>query len=241
LIGFSLFLSCCLFVAAVLLGKAAAPDVFARLPHIPAFSESGAAAEASPLAASENPAEEIKWNLALVNQWNPLGENLPLELTELSNGQLVDERIYPALQEMFDDARSEGIYPEVVSGYRSAEEQRRMMDDKIARYRDEGYSEEEATADAEVWVAAPGTSEHHLGLAVDINADGVNSAGYDVYGWLRENAHKYGFILRYPPDKTDVTGIGYEPWHYRYVGVPAATEIYNRGICLEEYLGGVSQ
>lgn len=83
---------------------------------------------------------------------------------------------------------------------------------------------------------SPGTSEHQTGLAVDINADGIHSAGYEVYDWLARNAHRYGFIRRYPPDKTALTGISNEPWHYRYVGVTAATEMHQRGLCLEEYL-----
>lgn len=82
----------------------------------------------------------------------------------------------------------------------------------------------------------PGTSEHQTGLAVDINADGIHSAGYEVYDWLNQNAHKYGFICRYPSDKTDITGISNEPWHYRYVGVTAAMEIHRQDLCLEEYL-----
>jgi D-alanyl-D-alanine carboxypeptidase len=183
--------------------------------------------------ASENPAN---WSLVLVNQREPLEDDLAIDFAELSNGQLVDIRIYAALQEMLDDAKNEGMHVKVVSGYRSAEEQQRMMDEKIAQYQAEGYSDERAASEAGLWVAAPGTSEHHLGLAVDINADGINSTGEDVYGWLEENAHKYGFILRYPPGKTDITGILYEPWHYRYVGTPAATEIYHQGLCLEEYL-----
>ena len=81
----------------------------------------------------------------------------------------------------------------------------------------------------------PGTSEHQLGLAVDINADSFRCSDEEVYEWLDENAHKYGFILRYPPAKQEITGISYEPWHYRYVGVEVAEEIYGRGICLEEY------
>ena len=85
--------------------------------------------------------------------------------------------------------------------------------------------------------AIPGTSEHQLGLGVDINADGINSYGYEVYNWLAQNAYGYGFIYRYPENKVTITGIANEPWHYRYVGVNAATEIYKRGICLEEYLG----
>ncbi len=88
---------------------------------------------------------------------------------------------------------------------------------------------------AEKWLAIPGTSEHQLGIAVDINADKEKSSNEEVYEWLAENAYKYGFILRYPQSKEDITGTAYEPWHYRYVGEEAAEEIFNRQICLEEY------
>ena len=81
----------------------------------------------------------------------------------------------------------------------------------------------------------PGTSEHQLGIAVDINADKSKSSNDEVYTWLAANAHNYGFILRYPQGKQEITGTSYGPWHYRYVGVDAAREIYERGICLEEY------
>ena len=81
-----------------------------------------------------------------------------------------------------------------------------------------------------------GRSEHQLGLAVDINGDELHSSNDEVYSWLAENAYKYGFILRYPEGKSDITGIEYEPWHYRYVGKEAAAEIFSRSICLEEYL-----
>jgi D-alanyl-D-alanine carboxypeptidase len=83
----------------------------------------------------------------------------------------------------------------------------------------------------------PGTSEHQLGLAVDINADPMKSTAEEVYTWFAENAYQYGFILRYPEGKEAVTGMSYEAWHYRYVGVSAATVIYNEGLCLEEYIG----
>ena len=89
---------------------------------------------------------------------------------------------------------------------------------------------------AEQWVAIPGTSEHQLGIAVDINADTTKSSRDDVYNWLEENAHTYGFIKRYPSNKTDITGVINEPWHYRYVGKEAASAIYSQGICLEEYI-----
>ena len=133
--------------------------------------------------------------------------------------------------EMLKAAKAEGLGPIVVSGYRTQEKQRRLYEDKIKEYRKQGYSKEEARRKAEQWVALPGTSEHQLGLAVDING-----AVYDIYPWLQENSYKYGFIFRYPEEKESITGISEEVWHYRYVGVKAAKEIYQRGICLEEYL-----
>lgn len=183
----------------------------------------------------EEPVQE-DWNLLVVNQWNELPSNYAVELTELSNGERVDSRIYPALQEMFDDARAQGVYPIVRDGYRTGEEQQDLMDEKIQAYRSEGYSRSDAKKAAEDWVALPGTSEHQLGSAVDINAEKEKSTNEDVYVWLAENAHEYGFILRYPQGKEEITGISYEPWHYRYVGTEAAQEIYGLGICLEEYV-----
>ena len=176
-----------------------------------------------------------EWNLIVVNRWNELPEDYDVELTELSNGQMVDSRIYPYLQEMFDAARTEGVYPVVREGYRTAEEQQEILDDKIQNYINQGYSQVKAERTAKELVALPGTSEHQLGIAVDINADKSKSSNDEVYTWLAANAHNYGFILRYPQGKQEITGTSYEPWHYRYVGVDAAREIYERGICLEEY------
>lgn len=178
----------------------------------------------------------VDWNLALVNRWNPLPENHAGELTLLANGEQVDSRIYPQLQQMFDDARAQGVYPIVASGYRTAEDQRRIMEENIQEYLDQGYTQKQAEEEAQNWVAEPGTSEHQLGFAVDINADGVNSYGYEVYDWLAEHAWEYGFIRRFPEDKTELTGVSNEPWHYRYVGVDAAKAITDQGLCLEEYL-----
>lgn len=176
-----------------------------------------------------------EWNLIVVNRWNELPEDYSVELTELSNGQKVDSRIYPYLQEMFDVARAEGVYPVVREGYRTEEEQQEILDDKIQTYINQGYSQSRAERTAKEWVALPGTSEHQLGIAVDINADKSMCSNEEVYAWFAENAHKYGFILRYPPGKQEITGTSYEPWHYRYVGIEAAYEINERGICLEEY------
>lgn len=102
---------------------------------------------------------------------------------------------------------------------------------KSMNIRENGYSKNEAIKEAEKWVSVPGYSEHQLGIAVDIN--GVT---YDLYLWLQENSYKYGFIFRYPTGKTDITGVAEEVWHYRYVGIETATEIHEKGLCLEEYI-----
>ena len=176
------------------------------------------------------------WNLILVNSEYKIPRDWSVELTELSNGQSVDSRIYPALQQMFDDMRTQGFYPVVASGYRTAEKQQELMDEKVKEFLSQGYSQSEAKMEALKWVNAVGHSEHQIGLAVDINADEVNSSGQQVYDWLKHNAWQYGFILRYPEDKTEITKTDYEPWHYRYVGVEDATKIYKDGVCLEEYI-----
>lgn len=184
---------------------------------------------------------EGAWSLLLVNRDSPLPDGYQVELTHLSNGQSVDKRIYPALQAMFDAARAQGVYPVVASGFRTAEKQQSLLDEKIAAFEAQGDSPAQARENAEDWVALPGTSEHQTGLAVDINADGIHSAGREVYRWLDQNAYRYGFILRYPSDKTGITGISNEPWHYRYVGVTAAAEIRRQNLCLEEYLNQRTQ
>lgn len=174
--------------------------------------------------------------LILVNGRNKIPDDYEIELTELSNGETVGSEIYPDLQKMFDDMREAGIYPVVGEGYRTHEKQQEIMEDKIRAYENEGYSEKKAEEMAREWVAVPGTSEHELGLAVDINADKEKSDNQEVYDWLYRNAYKYGFILRYPIGKTKITGIDYEPWHYRYVGTEYSEEIMNSGLCLEEWL-----
>lgn len=180
--------------------------------------------------------EDNGWNLILVNRDSYIPDDYQVELTELSNGKKVDSRIYPELQEMFNDARAQGYGLFVREGYRTQEEQQQLMDEKIEAYENEGKSKSEAKKLAEQWVAIHGTSEHQLGIAVDINADTTKSSSDDVYNWLAENAHTYGFIKRYPSNKTDITGVINEPWHYRYVGKEAASKIYSQGICLEEYI-----
>ena len=181
------------------------------------------------------------WMLLLVNSSNAIPDGYaPTELTELSNGQSVDKRIYPSLQSMFDDARAQGVYPVVSSGYRTAKQQQSEMDDKIQEYIDDGKSEDEARALAATYVAQVGYSEHEAGLAIDIVAKANKSVDDTVWAWMKEHCAEYGFILRYPEGKEGVTGMSYEPWHFRYVGVEAAQKIMGAGITLEEYLGQVN-
>lgn len=177
------------------------------------------------------------WNLMLVNSeyYIPKDYQVP-EMTQLSNGEQVDARIYPSLQKMFDDARATGLDLYVASGYRTEERQKELMTEKVRLYRVQGYSKKEAEKLARQWVAEAGTSEHQLGIAVDINANQEVCSSEAVYGWLEEHAHEYGFIKRYPSDKVHITGIAHEPWHYRYVGERAAEEIYRTGACLEEFI-----
>lgn len=180
-------------------------------------------------------------NLLLVNTWNPIPRDYEIDLLELSNGQSVDKSIYPDLQDMMDDARAEGLYPIICSAYRTNDRQRELFKNQVDKYLSLGMTESEAETEAAKWVAIPGTSEHQTGLAVDIVAldyQLLDEGQEDTpeQKWLMENSYKYGFILRYPTDKSEVTGIHYEPWHYRYVGKEVAAEIYREGICLEEYL-----
>ena len=149
-------------------------------------------------------------------------------------GPVVDARIAGDLRALLDAACEAGYDPFVRSGFRTRGEQQAILADRIAGYEAEGYGPEEARRLAGEWVAQPGTSEHELGLAVDLN-DRADSDG--LYAWLSSHAADFGFIQRYPDGTAAITGIAHEPWHYRYVGVEAAREISSRGITLEEYLG----
>lgn len=182
------------------------------------------------------------WNLLLINGDHPLAEDFSVpELKELSRGHAVDIRIYPDLQAMMDAARAAGYRPLLCSSFRTWETQERLYGNKVQRLLNQGYPQAEAEAEAAMWVARPGTSEHQAGLAVDIVDTDYQLLDQEqenrpVQKWLMAHCAEYGFILRYPTSKSDLTGVGYEPWHYRYVGREAAQDITSRGICLEEYL-----
>lgn len=185
--------------------------------------------------------ESSDWNLILVNPWNKLPEDFSVELKDMGYGHYIDARAYSAWEEMFDAAYAAGVSPVVCSSYRSHDTQTYLYWNKVQEWRDKGYEESEAQRQAGMWVALPDTSEHQLGLALDIVDTDYRGLDWEqenteTQKWLMENSYKYGFILRYPSDKSDITGINYEPWHYRYVGKEVAKEIYELGVCLEEYL-----
>ena len=147
------------------------------------------------------------WYLTLVNKWNPIPTNYNVRLVEIEGGEQIDERIYEPLVEMLEAAKESNWdqLPLVVSGYRTIEQQQHLYKDKITQYLKQGYSQNEAQELTKQWVALPGYSEHQLGFAVDING-----ATYDLYLWLQENSYKYGFIFRYPGNKTEITGTAEE-------------------------------
>ena len=184
---------------------------------------------------------QTEWNLILANPWHPLPEGYSVETTSLPNGESVDSRCYDDLMEMLTDCTKNGGNPVVCSSYRTHEKQIGLYEAQVKKHMDEGMDRAQAEKEAGKVVAVPGTSEHEVGLAVDLcdytnqNLD-ESQAETVTQKWLMANSWKYGFILRYPVDKSDLTGIIYEPWHYRYVGKDIAAEIYSRGICLEEYL-----
>lgn len=174
-------------------------------------------------------AEASEWNLILVNPWNRIPDDFSVETAEAERGYVIDARVRSDLMDMLSGCRDAGFFPQLISTFRTRETQQYLYDHTLNK------------ADT----AFPGTSEHECGLAADIiDAD---SAGWGdpliekqetmpAQKWLMEHCRDYGFILRYPKDKEEITGIIYEPWHYRYVGREHAAEIMESGLCLEEYL-----
>ena len=133
-----------------------------------------------------------------------------------------------------------------VSCFRPASYQKTLYWNEVAKWKGQGYDQTSAEIKAATVVKRPGQSEHNTGLAVDVGGSGNYSLSQDFentasFKWLYENCADYGFILRFPKGKEDVTGVIYEPWHYRYVGKKVAKEIMSKGICLEEYLEKTGQ
>lgn len=192
--------------------------------------------------ASDQTADPDDWRLVLVNAQHPMQAGEQPELAQLDNGLSLDQRCVPALNAMLEACRAAGLSPVVCSAYRTWEKQESLFSAQVDKFLSQGYSQEDAQWEAARYVAAPGTSEHQLGLAADIvdqsdQSLDENQADTPVQQWLIAHCWEYGFILRYPPEKSHLTGVIYEPWHYRYVGREAAEAITRQGICLEEYLG----
>lgn len=186
-------------------------------------------------------AEEYNRRLILINYRNPIPEGYYTELEEVENGHMLDKLAAESLKRMLADAREQGFSPVIISSYRTKAKQESLFKNQIQRYINNGYTYDDAFDLSRRVVAYPDTSEHQLGLAVDIV-----SKSYQILDtkqentpetiWLKENCVKYGFILRYPDSKSEITEIIYEPWHYRYVGEKAAQEMAENDFCLEEYI-----
>lgn len=208
----------------------------------PSTLSDGPASPAPSLGIAGGWEEDSPWQLRLVNSAHPLPEDWAPDLTVLDpyTGEEFDSRAVGYLNEMLSAMESEGLQPLVCSGYRSYESQVRIFQDNVEDAIAQGFSQEEAEQQASLWVMPPGCSEHQSGLAADIVSQEnqrLDDTQEDTpeQQWLHAHCQDYGFILRYPPDKTDITGVNYEPWHYRYVGADAARAIMAQGICLEEY------
>ena len=184
---------------------------------------------------------EPDWQLLLVNDWNPLpaGYDDGVTFTTVSGGKQVDSRIIDAVNRMLADASAYDLA--VVSAYRPESEQNTLYWRKVQQYTDKGYSDLEAQKVGGTIVKRPGFSEHNCGLAMDVGGSGDYTleqtfANTPAYTWLMDHCADYGFILRFPEGKEDITGVIYEPWHWRYVGVENAKKIKKSGLCLEQYL-----
>ena len=212
-------------------------------------SESGITSETSSLpetsSETEIPSEKEYGTLILVNPWNHIPDDYVPDLEQVQGKYNLDKKAAESARNLLAAAKKAGYNMQLCSAYRTVEKSAELYKRKVNEFIGYGYSEENAKIEAAKWVAPPGTSEHHTGLAMDLVSSDYWSyysdlehdyEKFDSFKWMYENCAQFGFILRYPKDKQDITGITYEPWHYRFVGVEAATYIMENGLCLEEYL-----
>lgn len=185
--------------------------------------------------------QEDMWALILTNARYPIPEDYTVELKVLpGTEQSVDARIYDTTLQMLSDMKAEGLRPIVCSAYRTLDRQEILFNRKVKSYVKKGYSMEAAAREAQHVLSIPGSGEHCLGLAIDVCSQSYQrlEEGFENTKegkWLREHCAEYGFILRYDKGKEESTGINYEPWHFRYVGVDVAKYIMEKGITLEEF------
>ncbi|MCL2068934.1 MAG: M15 family metallopeptidase [Oscillospiraceae bacterium] len=172
----------------------------------------------------------------LANRENPIPGDYDPELASIGNGFLLNYKAAYAWEHMQEAARADGISLWAISAYRSNESQTRNFNNRVAEHIAAGRTPEAAHAMTAEWIAIPGTSEHELGLAIDINSLSEAFENTPEFAWLSENSADFGFILRYPKGLEGITSINYEPWHYRYVGSNHAKRIVEMGIVLDEYV-----
>ena len=244
--------SCVMFIMVAILTAIFKADVSAQstteTEKPPVQTTAAPEPAADPHAPVPDPPEaDDTWAMFLVNKQNPVSKdycsNIDTEwVYESWKPYYMDARCAPHLIQMIEDAEKDGIHLVIVSGYRTFEYQQDNFDRSVEeRINERGMSEEEAIADTKLEVAQPGESEHNSGLACDIMQDDYTDMTDDGfkykegYAWLSEHAADYGFILSFPEGKTDITGIKFEPWHYRYVGKYYAKIITEKKLCLEEF------
>ncbi|WP_294148243.1 M15 family metallopeptidase [uncultured Clostridium sp.] len=207
------------------------------------LSESASTKEAAGNSGEAGPVirQEDMWALILTNARYPIPEDYTVELKVLpGTEQSVDARIYDTTLRMISDMKAEGLRPIVCSAYRTLDRQEILFNRKVKSYVKKGYSMEAASREAQHVLSIPGSGEHCLGLAIDVCSQSYQrlEEGFEDTKegkWLREHCADYGFILRYDKGKEESTGINYEPWHFRYVGVDVAKYIMEKGITLEEF------
>jgi D-alanyl-D-alanine carboxypeptidase len=181
------------------------------------------------------------WKLILINKQHHIPDDYTFTLGTIKGSMKCDERIIEELQEMLQAAQKDGISLAIRSPYRDYERQIMLFNRKIKAYMKKKNSYLESYRQAAQAVTIPGSSEHQVGLALDITCDTYTSLN-EGFGetqagkWLAAHSYEYGFILRYPEGKEDVTGIEYEPWHFRYVGKEAAAYMYENELTLEEFV-----
>ncbi len=180
------------------------------------------------------------WRLVLINKQHPIPDDYDFKLGTFTSGMRCDERVIEDLLLMMQAAKKDGLNLVVRSPYRTSDHQEDNFNDRIKSYMKQGLSYMEAYKATSRVITVPGCSEHEVGLALDITSDSFipllqGFADTEEGKWLEAHSHEYGFILRYPSGKEYITGIEYEPWHFRYVGREAAAIMKDEELCLEEF------
>lgn len=184
--------------------------------------------------------DNTDWRLVLINKQHPIPDDYDFKLGTFTSGMRCDERVIEDLLLMMQAAKTDGLNLVVRSPYRTSDHQEDNFNDRIKSYMRQGLSYMEAYKATSRVITVPGCSEHEVGLALDITSDTFipllqGFADTEEGQWLEEHSYEYGFILRYPSGKEYITGIEYEPWHFRYVGREAAAIMKAEELCLEEF------